>query len=624
MAQTPAYVGSDQCADCHAEAADAWAGSHHDLAWTLPDEGHLIGDFDGASFTKDGVTSTFDMVDGQPSILTDGPDGMARFPITGVAGIEPLQQYLVETEPGRVQSLDTVWDAEEERWYHLYPDQELAAGDGLHWTGPYKNWNARCAECHATGYVKAYDPQTDSYDSWQAEIGVGCEACHGPGEAHLQWAAMPDGFDPALWSAVSALGFTVSFGEEARDAEVEQCAGCHSRREALGDGSPLPGTPFHDAYRLALLREGLYHADGSILEEVYVYGSFLQSKMNTAGVRCSDCHDVHTARVKAEGNGLCTQCHSPAGNDRFPQLAKAEYDTPAHHFHTPGTAGAECKSCHMIERTYMGIDGRRDHSFRVPRPDLSLATGSPNACNDCHADKSARWAAEAIADNGGTRGGTPHPANIFAAARRFEPGMAAALADLALYDGLPAILRATALDEMQRYNDPEQAKRVMVLADDPDPLVRQAVLPAIRPVPGTERVTPILPLLADPVRAVRLAAAREMLALPIARLPEPHNSNARNASMEWQRSLRTRADFPETQLVLGGAALTARNLDAASAAFARATEMDPQLVDAWAMQVRLRDAVGDRAGAQRLMDAALALNPLDPVLLRWRDELRLD
>ncbi|MEM7668856.1 MAG: multiheme c-type cytochrome, partial [Pseudomonadota bacterium] len=286
----PSYVGSAACAACHQAETAAWSASHHAAAWTLPGTDTVLGDFGNTAFDHQGVTHRFYRDGGTYMIETDGPEGRAAYPIAGVAGIAPLQQYLVETEPGRIQSHDVVWDIEGERWYHLYPDQILSPEDGLHWTGVYKTWNARCADCHATGYEKRYDARVRGYDSREAEIGVGCEACHGPGSAHIAWTGGEKPLD-----GLTGKGFTIGFTRDLAETEIQQCAGCHSRREALLDGNPLPGTPFADAYRLSLLRDGLYHADGTIRDEVYVYGSFLQSRMYAKGVRCSDCHDPHAA-----------------------------------------------------------------------------------------------------------------------------------------------------------------------------------------------------------------------------------------------------------------------------------------------------------------------------------------
>jgi len=589
----PRYVGSEACADCHTEAMEAWEGSHHALAWTAPVPENVLGDFDDATFTLNGVTTRF-YRDGDTYLIdADGPTGRTTaYPVHSVAGIEPLQQYLLETEEGRLQSFDVVWDTQGKRWYHLYPDQDLQAGNGLHWTGPYKNWNARCAECHATGFEKNYSPATRSYASTQAEIGVGCEACHGPGEAHLDWAKTPE-TSRVPWDGLTDTGLTIDM---ARGGEtyLQQCATCHSRREPFGDGNPLPGTPFHDAYRLSLLSQGSYHADGQILDEVYVYGSFLQSKMYAQGVTCNNCHEPHSAELRAEGNALCTQCHSPAGNAAFPTLIRQDYDDPSHHFHGPDTVGAQCKSCHMIERNYMVVDGRRDHSFRIPRPDLRTATLGPDACTDCHTDQSAAWAAQALEGwYPDSRNRGPHYGQTLAAGRNDPAGNMANLADLAEYAALPGIARATALEMLAGAVTPALATRLEPLLGDPDPLVRAAAIGVQRGAARPVQSARLAALLDDPVKTVRIVAAREFLSLLDTQMPRQTATDLHGAMGEWQKTLLAKFDFPETQLVLGGIGLTTRRMGSALQAFGEAVSQDPQLIPAWVMIVRIHAAMGN-------------------------------
>ena len=617
----PAYVGSETCAECHQDQVEDWRNSHHGLAWTLPNPDTVVGDFDGTRFDGNGMTARFRLEDGEYfSDVTESDGSQAEYKIHSVVGIEPLQQYLVETDDGRLQSFDVVWDAESGGWYHLYPDQILPPSDGLHWTGPYKNWNGRCAECHATGFQKNYDPLTRRFNSTQAEIGVGCEACHGPGEAHIAWAegkAMPESE-----ADLDTLGFVMRFGAGDVEADIQQCAGCHARREPLGDGNPLPGTPFHDAYRLSLLTQPLYHADGQIRDEVYVYGSFLQSKMYEAGVSCMNCHDAHTAELKAEGNGVCTQCHSPAGNPDFPTLKAGLYDDPAHHFHPMGSEGAECKSCHMPESVYMGIDWRADHSFRIPRPDLSRFTGAPDACTGCHEDQTAEWAAEQIA------GWYPDSDN-----RQFHYGLTLARGEenpanareslLALIedDAYPAIVRATAMNLLEPVTDPEVAERMEPFLTDAHPLLRAGAATLQRGAAPQDRVPRIINLLSDPMKSVRLAAVRQMLDAPIARLPDRYDRAFKAALAEWQDALITKADFPETQMAIAGTALVQRNFEAAAAAFREAVALDPQLVQAWVMVVRIAAALEGVEAARAVVGEALAANPGDPNLEAMAREL---
>lgn len=619
LGQVPEYVGSQECIACHEDAAESWADSHHALAWNAPDPSKVIADFDGTRFEHKGVVTEFRRDDQDYFAKTTETDGsITDRKVHSVVGVEPLQQYLYETEKGRLQSSDVVWDTQKEEWFHLYPDQDLPPDDGLHWTGPYKNWNARCAECHATNYKRNYGPRSKSYASTQLETGVGCEACHGPGSSHIEWTAgkVPaDNLDP--------YGFTMSFSGANTKAGIQQCAGCHSRREAQLDGNPIPGTPYADSYVLALLRPGSYHADGQILDEVYVYGSFLQSKMYSKGVGCTNCHEPHSAGLKAEGNAVCTQCHSEAGNPDFASLPLNDYDTPEHHRHSEGSEGAQCKSCHMIERTYMGVDGRRDHSFRVPRPDLGAETGGPDACTDCHQGKGQDWAADKIASwFPDPKNRQPHYGQTFARAR-LNPGLEASnLRDIALDESQAGIVRATALLMLDPSVSEPLAEIVAPLLADPDPLVRAGAASLQRGASLQTRVQRLLPVLQDPMRSVRIAAAKQFLGADTMTLTRSQQAGIGEGMRDWQQALRTRLDFPETHLVFGGMALTMRNAQAAEQAFSEVVDMDPQRAEAWPMLVRLAHINRGPEAARDVLERGLGVVPDHPELLRLQQELR--
>ncbi|WP_305986129.1 cytochrome c3 family protein [Roseibium sp. MMSF_3544] len=621
--ETPNYIGSDKCVGCHQDEMLAWQSSHHAKAWMDPSNETVDGDFNNTEFTHRGRRTRFYKTDeGFYIETTDFRENPKTFRVEGVGGIAPLQQYLIETEPGRLQSFDVVWDQEKEEWYHLYPEQVLPPDDGFHWSGPYKNWNARCAECHSTGFSKNYSLRERKYQSDWAEIGVGCEACHGPAEAHLTWAEQGNSFDDDLFPGTTEKGLVVAFPEMRDQSEVQLCAGCHSRREPFQDSSPLPGTPYHDAYRLALLRDGLYHSDGQIQDEVYVYGSFLQSKMHQNGVRCSDCHDPHDGQLVANGNDVCTQCHSPTGNDDFPSLALNNYDDPSHHFHESGTEGSLCISCHTIERTYMGIDGRRDHSFRIPRPDVSARIGTPNACTDCHNDNTPEWAAEEIERRFPySLKRTPHFGEVFAIARNGSQELADDLLSIARQATYPAIVRATALDLLLRTPDSKTLEQAADLLDDPDPLVRASAVTLQRHAPPEISARHIVSALEDPSKAVRIAAARQLLTLQRGQVPEESVGAAQRATREWQSSLAAKSDFPETHMVLGGTALAMRNTAAAVSAFEEVTWLDPQLVEAWVYLVRLHLAQDNFAEAEFALQRALSLNPGEETLMALKNQL---
>jgi len=608
----PTHVSSAACADCHRQEHAAWSNSHHSWALREPARENVLGDFNDATFNHRGTRSRFYKRAEKFFIETDGSDGKpAEFEIKYTVGVEPLQQYLVELDKGRLQALDIVWNTEQKRWFHLYPDQELKPRDGLHWSGPYKNWNARCAECHQTNFKKNYSPKLASYQSKWSELTIGCEACHGPGSAHVQWAKDPAAFQSQKPADVDDKGLTVSLPLKTANEEIQLCARCHSRRSPMGADSPPPGGKLTDHYKIALLRPGLYHADGQINDEVYVYGSFLQSKMYASGVRCSNCHEPHSGSLIAEGNAVCTQCHNTNGNTNFQTLKKATYDNPSHHHHEAGSQGAKCVSCHMPAKTYMQVDPRRDHSFRVPRPDLSAKLGTPNACAGCHQDKTAAWATVTLKEwfpSG--RSGSPHYGEILYAGRN-RPGLETAqnLIGLALDTQKPAIVRASALDLLRRSITPKLLESISPLLQDKSDLVRSAALRLFQNVSTSLKAKTAIGLLSDTTKSVRLDAAQLLIGVPLEGLSRTERTAVRNANTAYQRSLFSRADFPETQMQIAGLAMVLRDFRTAQRALQTAVKMDPQLASAWLTLARIQLALRQPLRARKTLEQAAGKMP---------------
>ena len=340
---TKQYVGRGRCIECHQEQAAEFAGSDHDLAMQPATPETVLARFDDRQLDHGGVPTRMHQQGKQFLVTTDGPDGEQQtFDVKYAFGVRPLQQYLVELEGGHVQCLPWAWDTQAEEWFHLYPDEELPAGDLLHWTGRAQNWNHMCADCHSTDVEKHYDHATNTFHTTFAEIDVSCEACHGPGSLHVELAESPSLF----WDRRHGYGLAQLKGRSSKP-QLDTCARCHSRRRNVYPGYEA-GQEFLDFYEPELLDGDVYHVDGQIHEEVYVYGSFLQSRMYQRGVRCTDCHDPHSTRLVAEGNALCVRCHTAA-----------RFDTPSHHHHEANSTGAQCVACHMPERTYMIVDPRR-------------------------------------------------------------------------------------------------------------------------------------------------------------------------------------------------------------------------------------------------------------------------
>lgn len=616
------YVGRDACAPCHEAATRAWTGSRHDRAMQPADSTTVLGDFDGGTHTySTGVTSSFFRRDGGYWVRTDGPDGRpTEYPIAYTFGVYPLQQYLIAFPGGRYQALNVVWDTRPrpeggQRWYHLYPDERVDFRDVLHWTGPLQNWNYMCADCHSTGVRKNYDPDSNAYRTSWTDIDVSCEACHGPGSAHVAWAAPENESrrdrDPARGLAVAlpaVPGGTWVFDAgqaiarravpRQTDSEIESCGRCHVRASVTWDPY-RHGEPLAQTRRIALLDDLLYEADGQQRDEVYEYGSFLQSRMARAGVTCSDCHDPHQGGQRAPGNAICAKCH----------LA-TRYDAAEHHRHAPGSAGAECVACHMPVRTYMGVDQRRDHGFRIPRPDLTILVRTPNACTDCHQDRPAAWAANAVERWFGPRDSlAARYAVAVTAGREGWPGAGDALLTVARDTATSAIQRATALSLLPRNPTGGALAAIQLGLGDPDHLVRRAAVEAVRDVSPSMRLRMAGPLLNDPVRAVRLAVVPVLASVPADQWPADQRARFDSAVVEYRASQEINGDRAESHANLGNLAMTLGQYAEAEREFRQAIALWPKFAMAWAQLAELYRGLGREVPSDSVLRGGLAVNP---------------
>lgn len=588
----------------------------------------VLGDFSNTTFTHFGVTSAFSKRDGKFFVRTDGPDGKLHdYEIKYTFGVSPLQQYLIEFPGGRYQVLGIGWDTRPksqggQRWFHLYPDEKITHDDILHWTGLNQNWNYMCAECHSTNLQKNYDPRNDRYGTTWSEINVSCEACHGPGSRHVEWAQAVDrggksryetqkGLAVQLkdagdgtWNIDTQTGTAKRSTPLQSHTQIETCARCHSRRAVIHD-EYVHGRPLMDTYRPALLDERLYYPDGQILEEVYVYGSFLQSKMFHRGVTCSDCHDPHSVKVHAMGNALCARCHLPA-----------KYDTSSHHFHKSYSRGAQCVECHMPVKTYMVVDPRRDHSMRAPRPDLSVKLGTPNACNACHNDRSAQWAADAVTKwYGAQRPDGPHFGEALYAGSKGLPGAEKALQELAGDPAKPTIARASALSLLRQYPSPASVRAAQRGLEDPDPLIRLSALSVLEVLEPKDRLGLAFRLLSDPVRAVRLEATRVLAPVPSDMMTPEQRQVRDRAVTEYIESQRVNADRAGSHLNIGVLYVQRGEFDKAEEAYRTALQVDPKFIQAYVNLADLYRVQGRDPEGEPILREALKVAPHDPDVL---------
>ena len=626
-ASAATFVGSDSCAGCHQAESELWRASQHKHAMDHATDKTVLGDFNDATFNYYGVHSRFFRRDGKFLAETDGPDGkVAVFEVKYTFGIYPLQQYLIEFSDGRIQALSLAWDTRPkeqggQRWFHLYPNEEIKNDDILHWTKLNQNWNFMCSECHSTGVQKNYDAADDRFHTTWSEISVGCETCHGQGSRHVAWAKNQRSWWPFGKHEDRSAGLAVRFDERSdvtwrHDAktgnpqrsfappilrkEVETCGLCHARRAEFSEDW-VPGQWLSDTHVVSELNHGLYYADGQMQDEVYNYGSFKQSKMFAAGVTCSDCHDPHDAKLKVSGDGACLQCH-----------AADKYANADHNHHTAVTPPVACASCHMPTHTYMVVDRRHDHSLRIPRPDLSVKFGTPNACNDCHTDKSTEWAASAIENwFGPNREGFQNYAEAFHAVWTDQADAAELLSAVAADNNASAFARASALTDLAPSLSAANGNLARAGLSDPDPMVRISALDMLESVPA-DQIWPLAsPLLADRSRGVRIRTASLLAVVPTANQPPADRQSFERAAAEFVSAQRFNADRPEARSSLGSFFAKRGRPVEAEAEYKAALRLSPQFAPAAFNLADLYRGLGREAEGESVLRAALIVTPQD-------------
>lgn len=625
----PNYVGTENCTGCHQKQAADWQLSDHFKAMAEANVDTVLGDFNNKQVSFHGISHTFFKKDESYYVRTLNKQNQTQdFKIDYVFGHYPLQQYLIDVGDGHFQAFNVAWDSRTkdeggQRWYHLQPDEKIDANHPFHWTGSFLNWNSRCAECHSTNLEKNYSVGDLSYKTSWSDINVACEACHGPGSEHIGVVNSKQKKEVTDFGLAYAMQNSIKWQfsvddpiakpiGEASDKHISMCGGCHSRRQVIGDRN----TPndYHETYRLQTLENGLYFADGQILDEVYVLGSFMQSKMHQAGVTCMDCHNPHSGKLIAEPNQVCAQCHQ-----------SSVFESPKHTLHSKA-GDLQCVDCHMPERVYMGVDARRDHSFSIPRAAASRELGLPLACDQCHNDKEPSWAVDVFKSHG-IKEQVPEwvlarhkVANLDASALR---PLYREISDA----DLPPLIRASLLNHLANFPSQESLTVVAKNLKDDDALVRASAVSSLVFADQQTRWSILSPLLDEKSHLVRFEMA-PLLAPSLAQLNDrPEQLKLQQIIDEYREALKQTEDMPGSQLALAELELRIGRVKAAEQAYKAAISIVPSFVPAllnYSDFLRNQGRAAEEAdllklAIKRVPDSASAQHAMGLHLIRAKD-----
>ncbi len=615
----------DNCVGCHQDQVSKWLKSDHAKAMAVATSNTVLGDFGDTRVSHFSQTARFYKKESAFFIDFTEQDKTSTYKVDYVFGHYPLQQYLIKTKSDRMQVFPFAWDSRSkeeggQRWYPIYDTEDIQPNDRLHWQQPLQNWNGMCADCHSDGLKRNFDIDSLSFDTTYDNINVGCASCHtntkqlhdGTTQASSNGSKSlsPHAADAitrsaGLWQR-SANDKVATLIEPADTDAMETCFACHSLRSPLTDGID-PSSQYMDQFTPTLLAPPMYHADGQIKEEVYVYGSFLQSKMYNAGVTCMNCHDAHTMKPKIEGNGLCLQCHDAN-----------QYQKPEHLNHALDSTGAQCVSCHMPETTYMGVDDRRDHSFSIPRPHLSAAFDTPNACNKCHQEESNQWAANTVKQWYGRPPAASSAEQQYMQLMHQQYLPLSQLLSLARNNDLPPIKQASVLSMANLATDTLSDSQIAAFVTHPNALIRLSAAKLGQLLSPQERLKGYRQLLQDEVKAVRVAAAEHLLELTAYDQIDASSS----AFAEYDLANQVSSWRGEGNLNRSLAASKRQDETQAIAALQDAIKVDPYFDASYINLAEAYRQVGNLSDEQKTLALGISTNNVSAAL-RYAEGMRL-
>ena len=495
-ASEPGFTGLERCAICHTDKYAEWRQSLHSVAMTVPSDSTIVGDFGNVSHVYGGVRSRMFRRGDAYYMETEDADGRAEaYRVDYAIGWRQHQAYLTAFPNGRWQVLPLYHDGATDDWVDaqeggvVEQSRPLAREDYYYWTNAGRTWNFHCFDCHASRVQKHYDVATHTYRTTVGSLSIDCEACHGPSGKHDETRGQVDA--PLHLLVLRTLD---------KERSVEVCAQCHAAKEIVATGY-LPGENFYDYYSLVLPDDGaIFYPDGQPRVYLYPAALHLMSACYIQGeLTCTTCHDAHgTARdvdLVADRHRveLCETCHGDIAADPV-----------AHGHHRAGSVGNQCVQCHMPYH-YVTGENLTDHRIASPAPENTVVNGVPNACNQCHGDKSPQWASSWAKQWYGDYQ-REIVARTTAIANGQRGGGVAPLMQLVNDGNESAVWRATAASLLGRLGNARAVPGLVEAMDDSHAMVRMKAAVSLGRLGDVRGLPALLDALSDSARIVRVQA----------------------------------------------------------------------------------------------------------------------
>ena len=593
-----AKSNSTDCQSCHSEQFRSWKQSDHAHSMSVANKQTVLANFNNSTAKHFSQSGHFYTEDESFYVRISDAGQETTYKVEYTFGYFPLQQYLVQVGNGRYQVLPFAWDTRSkenggQRWYQWHTE-DIPPNDRLHWLQPLQNWNGMCADCHSDGLVRHFDVSQNQFQTEFEQVNVGCLSCHdGKQKKHDDIVKTAK---KGEWKRAENQRIATWHGPPRDNRYAQTCYACHALRTPLTDGFNSQDA-FLDQFTPSWIAPPMYYEDGQIKEEVFVYGSFLQSKMAQMGVTCIDCHDPHSGKLIKPQNEVCLQCHAPDA-----------YDTKLHHGHQMQSDGAMCINCHMPKSTFMGVDARGDHSFRIPRPELSISHNQPNACTTCHDDKTAEWALQQLSALHPDRKG---PSGLEIAKLEVYSSMSLdSIKRVADAPAQPAIVRANAIAQLIWF-DNLSSEMLKPYIESDKPLIRLAAAQAGERLSQRDKATMLPALLTDKYKSIRVAAVHSLVdVLPAKTWQEAFEK----AFTEMQTGFENTSWRGEGLVNGGNAARRSKHFSEAVFRYEASMLIDPYFAPAYLNLADLYRFEGDTGKEAETLKSGILNIPSDPQL----------
>jgi predicted CXXCH cytochrome family protein len=603
-ARMPAFVGAATCQSCHRQAHDTWKSGRHSKMLQPAIPATVQGDFSQQTITLKGQRYRLRAANGEYFITESFLTGKPReHKIEYTLGSRRIQHFLTTIENGWMVILPPSWDVQRRQWFD---NMEIVRPDE-HVEKLVQQWNRNCVGCHVSQQENNYQPATRSYSTRWTDFGTSCERCHGPGGAHVKahTQAVRDG-------SVATEQIVRPTRLDAKTSSMI-CAQCHSFRGVIAPGYTA-GADYFDhfqpllEYRPQKADDPAYWADGRPRRfSNDAIGLWQSACFLRGGATCTNCHRPHlpdvdkNPQLASGNNALCTQCHQRIG------AAVTE-----HTRHLAGSSGSACVECHM-PKTVMSIKATmRDHTIGLPAPENTVGFGIPNACTECHTDKKASWAVEAVGRwwPQGRRAQYIERAQVFTAARQQRPEVLDRLIAIAADEKQGPIIQANAVGYLGAYKDPRVLPALVAAAKDDHPAIRSEALAGLGlAVEGNAERAAIIKGLDDPRRAVRMAALMALVNGGGGPLGRDDLPRFQRASVEFAAGARLFQDDAKIQRDLGLVQLLASDVDHAAEALEISAGLEPDRPSTKFLLAMARVGQGRTEDARALLKEVPATDP---------------